>query len=804
VVLLVLTEWVGRHLTDVRCLRIVLLGQTLEPEKYATLAGTAVAAEATLLALFFATVGVVASTTYSSVPAAIRDLFIEERTHTIYTRGIARALVFTTALLALGAAGYHARVLSVAVAAVLAIVAVLRLLAIGARTFRYFDPASLTGSLPGRFQRALTRATTHPKAGGTANQQRAHDDAETVLNHYRRITDLLASRPVANSDAPVEVAGQLLDLNIDYGPAKNRIPTGSSWWSRAVRYPNWLTLDTTELDVAPATSTGIPGRDASDLNWVERRSAADIGQLLTVAASDNISAVTDILDRASSHIRHLGGLFQIDEALIFEDQLLSTIRSCIYDQSTTSDDIDSRGSWDRVNAAQRSVRLLTDAWLGLGEAAVCIGEEDLAVLVDRALNRRGARHVGDFGRPVRQLIEEVLERRHIEKKTEGHPVTPSWWVGHQVARTLLTHILKATNAIQARVSSRTTQAVQEAMEHQQWRIATMIGLASLELDNTIRTHLPKIKAVVAQLERLRSQAIDDSRWPEQAQTLLQPDVELRPFLLRQLSDCLSHLSARPHDPTQPDLFGQLHTVLFDAAFDAILDGNHPVANILCGALFQQMEPTTRRLTTDLAGQTIDARIAYELQPIMGMMELSGYAIIMNELDGDGVWGTLRGQWDGLRSLRGPTLPRRLAEMADLGDSIFLGLSHLDLTREARRQRLAKLLQDHGITGAPPSPIVAAYAAAGVGSPWHVTDLFLVHYIAPKLDDDSILPPRARSLAATLGRGEDPTGDDADPADETTDDADQRDGLFRRGGVGRRLLGILDAIRGGRARRGADE
>jgi hypothetical protein len=814
VVLLVLTEWVGRHLTHVRRFRIDLLSQTLEPDKYATLAGTAVAAEATLLALFFATVGVVASTTYSSVPAAIRDLFIEERTHTIYTRGIARALVFTTALLALGAAGYHARVLSVAVAAVLAIVGVQRLLAIGARTFRYFDPASLTEGLPGRFQRALTRATSQPKGGGNmASQQGAHDDAETVLNHYRRITDLLTSRPVPNSDAPVEVAGQLLDLNIHYGPAKNRIPTSSSWWSRAVRYSNWLTLDTTELDVALATSTGIPGRELIDLNWVERQSAADIGQLLTVATSDNINAVTEVLDRASTHIRHLGRLLQIDEAVIFEDQLVSTIRSCIYDEattnaydeSTTSDDVDLQGSRDRVNAAQRSVRLLTDAWLGLVEAATRVGQEDLAVLIDRALNRRSANHVGDFGRPVRQVIEDVLEWRHMEKNTEGRPITPSWWVRHEVARTLLTHILDAFNAIQHRLSSRTSEAVQEAMERRQWSIAAMIGLASLELDNAITTDLTTIKAVAAKLETLRSQAIDDSRWPKPAQTLLEPDADLRPLLLRQLSQCFHHLGARPHDPTRPDLFGQLHRVLSDAAFDAIINANHPVANTLCGALFQQMGPTAARLTTDLAGQTINARIIYGQEPIMAMMELSGYAIIMNELDGDGVWGTLRQLWDGLRSLRGHTLLRRLVELADRSDSIFVGLSHVDLTREVRRQRLAKLLHDRGITGgAPPpghlSPIVAAYAGLGVAGPWRVTDLFLVHYIAPQLDDESILPPSAKSLAATLARDEDLASDSAHTADKTTENIDQPHGLVRRRRVRRRVLAILDAISGRQSRR----
>ena len=198
------------------------------------------------------------------------------------------------------------------------------------------------------------------------------------------------------------------------------------------------------------------------------------------------------------------------------------------------------------------------------------------------------------------------------------------------------------------------------------------------------------------------------------------------------------LRAQPHDPTQPDLFGQIHTVLFDAAFEAILDGNHPVANVLFGALFQQMGPTAARLSTDLTGQNLTAQILYGQEPIMAMMELSGYAIFMNELDRGDTWSGARPLWDGLQALRDPDLPRNLAEIAAQDDSIY-ALSGIALARQARRQRLTNLLHDHGIAssassfdpfGPPqplhPSPLIAAFLEHGISTPWDFTDLFLVH------------------------------------------------------------------------------
>ena len=62
-------------------------------DSYATLVGAAVGAEAVFLALFFTTVGVIASTTYADVPAEIRGLFIRERTSLLYVWSVTMALL---------------------------------------------------------------------------------------------------------------------------------------------------------------------------------------------------------------------------------------------------------------------------------------------------------------------------------------------------------------------------------------------------------------------------------------------------------------------------------------------------------------------------------------------------------------------------------------------------------------------------------------------------------------------------------------------------------------------------------------
>jgi hypothetical protein len=86
-------------------------------------------------------------------------------------------------LLTIGALG-SARALTLVVAAVLAIVAALRLMIVGTAPFSFFDPAALTESLPARFARALRLASRLPTAIDEGSQLQARREAVHVLQYY--------------------------------------------------------------------------------------------------------------------------------------------------------------------------------------------------------------------------------------------------------------------------------------------------------------------------------------------------------------------------------------------------------------------------------------------------------------------------------------------------------------------------------------------------------------------------------------------------------------------------------------------
>lgn len=115
----------------------------IAPERYESLVAAAVGAQATFLALFFTTVGVIAATAYANVPGEIRQLFVAERGSRLYIANVVRALIFGVAILSMRVIDHQPHVLTVLSLTVLTVFSVLSLAALGTGLFNFFDLSSL-------------------------------------------------------------------------------------------------------------------------------------------------------------------------------------------------------------------------------------------------------------------------------------------------------------------------------------------------------------------------------------------------------------------------------------------------------------------------------------------------------------------------------------------------------------------------------------------------------------------------------------------------------------------------------------
>ena len=792
VVLVVLAELLGWALHTTGWSFLDRVDARLPSGSYEMLAAAAVTAEATFLALFYTTVGVVVSNAYMTVPAEIRQLFVDERGGTIYVRGVVRALVFGVLILLADVVGYRPFELSLLVLAVLAVVSVLRLAVLGPKLFNFFDPSSLSTPLARRFQRALRRASTPSTAEDEASQDAAHAAAAEALQLYRKIASMLVERPVGDATARTNIAVQLRNVAAEYATRKTAIPSASLWWNRVQSHPNWLTLDHTRLGVALGTATGVQAELVPDTLWVEREIARALTDVLkAVGANSQLARAIAVMDIVSPLPGLLASRLQVDEAIVVQRALSSSMSLVAANATSAAGDSDvSMATLTGQAAAQRCVLPLTELWLGYARAAHTVAQQDLSRIFDDALNTEGGLYKTGLPRVTLDLFERFARQIKLEQQAEGQRVTPAWWVHHYAARSLGQALLTGHQVILREIADRTDQPAADAITAEQYDLAATTIFASLELVTKLEAHQPDIDAAFARLDQLRNDNAGSAEWP-QPPTPGDAVAHLRRNLLKQLAICIPKLRTSTHDANVPDLYGQAYRFLFDAVFEALL-ADQPEATLdLIGTLFVESGAVRERLLTDLANHEVRAQVVYSSEPFMGLMELSGYAILMQELNGHGCWDAIRDMWDRvLASSTGPALQDMLIGTVLVLESIF-ALTESGLGRTNRAMRLNQLLRDQGIesqeywTGfgqtqrlpAHSSPIVSAFAPGDLGMPGDLVDLFIAEYLRPRLPQDAEIPRSVDALIDRLDRyrAQSPTDDADPPSPGDADDSPEEEG-----------------------------
>src|SRR5215469_14483061 len=98
-----------------------------------------------------------------------------------------------------------------------------------------------------------------------------------------------------------------------------------------------------------------------------------------------------------------------------------------------------------------------------------------------------------------------------------------------------------------------------------------------------------------------------------------------------------------------------------------------------------------RLIDDLAAERQREQVIFGTEPLVDMMELSGYALLMSEVNGEGIWPNVREIWDRILSTdTAPALARQLTAVLSAHENLF-ALTSGGIGRTERQMELARLL-----------------------------------------------------------------------------------------------------------------
>lgn len=750
---------------------------TPKPELQAavsSLVGAAVAIAATLLGLYYTTVGVIASTIYRSVPGDVRDLFITERNGEVYLKVVVQTIAMGILILVAAAFGYNVVGIVLLFEGALATLTCIGLVVVTKRLFDYFDPSKLSAPLLKRIVDDV-RIVTRSKTRGVAHRvQSAHYDAVRAFASFRHLAELLDSAELRNASAPVSLTRQLLGILRFYSSWKYAIPTDSNWWNRVPKHQNWLTIDHSRLELALNSSITFPAEMEPDYLWVENSVARLLENTLSVSFRSQAGAnALAVSEEVSQLVFELAARLQIREALVIEAAWDGVAQAVATTQAVAGPNAeDYEVHLNQMAAAESLVRPFTMMMLGLERAAQVIVDRDLSSEFDKAIENPDELYRGTLPTDTRQMLENFAAAIRREKAIEQRRITPRWWVDHLAARSMAEALLAAEAGVLGEARARTIDQVVRFRDAKRYDLAAIAGMSALELLHKIEFHQPTIRAAEEKLATYRNPNISIEHWPERAAATQFEPADSYMEMLGTLSKLLPLLRTERFDPREPDLYGQLYQFTVDGAFRAILDGDNARGLAMYRAALAEMETARLRIAKDLERHDPTLLATYAIEPVITAMDLAGYALLMNELDGTGIWPEVKAMWDVLVA-GNPALAEFLRMIAGIADHPN-GLTVGGLERSRRSIVLGRLLEERGIaqqedviwarrgrlvdSPAPhASPIVSALAPGAYAVNDDLYALFLAEYLRNHLPVDADLGFHARNLAERIERFRASTG-----------------------------------------------
>lgn len=730
-----------------------------------SLVGAAVAVAATLLGLYYTTVGVIASTIYKAVPGDVRDLFIRERASETYLKVVILTISGGVVVLVAGALGYRVAGLTLVALGILAALTCVGLVVVTKRLFEYFDPSKLSAPLLKQIADGIRVATRSRTRALPQRQSEAHLEVYRAVASFGNLVEMISNTSLRNATSPVALTRQLIAILSGYSSCKYMIPTDSSWWDRVPKHENWLTIDQTRLHLWLSTSVGAPPELQPDYLWLEHSVSRLLGRSLTVAFQSQAGAnALSMSEAVANLVANLTARLQIDEALVVEaawDRVVLEVTTTPAVAAVDADDYEVR--LNQMAAAESLVMPLTQMLLGLSHASRQIIERDLSAEFEAALSSPDALYHGMLPTGTRQMLESFSTAIRREKKIEGRRITPGWWVDHLASRSMTEALLASEVGVLGAVRCRTMEQVVRFQEAGRADLAAVTGMASLELLHKIEFHEPAVRRAEAKLASFRNQNTSIDRWPERPTPPIDAADE-RAAMLEKLSELLPELRKAKFDPREPDLYGQLYQFVVDGAFQAILANEKRRGLAMYAAALAEVDAARQRIAADLEEHENTIRTIYSVEPIITAMDLAGYALLMHELDGDGIWTEVKAMWDGL--VEGHTeLAGFLLDCAKFVDNT-LAMTVGGLERSRRSTQMDRVFEAHGVGPQQrwsgwdrrhnqrrphPSPIVSALAPRDLGLRDDLYLLFVIEYLRHHLPVDAALGHKADMLAAQIAR-----------------------------------------------------
>lgn len=750
--------WIAPRLQDVAILRLLQLSS----DAYSGLATGIVELTGAFLALYYAAVTVVASTVYADVEDDVRRLLVDEAFGNFYFRIVALLGVVAVLVAGMLVLGYVPSFLVLALLIMWAVFSILSFVVLGLKTLDFFNPTPLLNYLDRDFLRWSMAAT--PKGllwHDQSFQFHYQQQAEKTLRTYQSVIAMVADKKAMGVHPVMEIARRTHELMVIYARTKQQVPTESYWFRRKGEFQDWLLADPIFINLALSTGTGIQQRSVPNLLWVEEELHEVLGRVIERLVSDqnwyNLALMINDWQNALAHISLHWGVQEAESSFF-------RLQRRLFNAVILPDD-----HW-RPDAASHAQEL------GLRLAVLDTYQLAYVQIVLGFAKRVGDVKATNFGEQIeaidwtkrqdiyqthlpREIVKE-LEFLHnalqLEFAAEGSRISPAWYLQQWVATKFARYVVDTVQRLIQQIASLFVDESASLIDQGSLAFAAQTCTRGIEAVTKGRLCLKSAQHCLDELaaySRPLGFHLINAKWPDVNWDALAHRLdETHERVLLVWAKALPTLMMLPKSEHLPDMFGQACTELAVGCFTAMAEGKEDLFKQLFLAYFLGALAASDRLFEELRERETWLQLSLGTDPILDVLEISGYALVYSELGVGDFWSAVKGHWDWLFKdpQEGQSRIEKFEALVSYRENQLVSTPH-NLIRTGWKQAFGALMRDKGLDGdfttqryfgipsklEAYSPLIQVLLGRGMGGIpfWDLYSVFLAVYF----DEDSPAP-----------------------------------------------------------------
>jgi len=623
--------------------------------EWAALPAASLGVSGIFVAVYFATVTFVMSSTYKDATSKLRDQIIRQPESRWYSFFFTQIVVYTALVLALPIVGSAATHLTLVFVGLFGSLVVLSFARIWATLFRLLEPTSLFPQIQRDLDLWLRRAY---KLGNQSSpsplrilraKKRIEGNLETLNDLVTLILDReherVGDRGIeASYDPRVGVAFLHLRLLWEgYARRKHGIRGLINWNPTRPHPKDWFLASHSEVSVALETRTTLAGDEIVDELWVERWIADLIERLLS---GRGLRSIESVLSGIPSFTRVLGGYGQFEElrlwlssATFMPMKVLSEYASRNPTIPLAADDHESPGnpmSREQHFAlpGEASAHNMVDFVL-LEVLNTVLGYADyygqmqnvVSIAPSLVVNNRNRVPAGKL---VLQMVASLRAAIETEIAIEGGRVTPDNAIKQLVSRSVATETVDELELILSYLETEIWPWALEVGGFESWSAGAALTRTA-ELGEKLTRMLSIAHELLASCDGSRIDT--DERWPDtDTGGFARRSKKLRERLELPIARLATTVDSAPN-AERPDHFGWAYYSAHENLVSRVVNcepGDPEELREKVTFSFLTGEVAVQRLRSTLRHHSPSVANPYLLEPYLKFMQINGIALVLSQ------------------------------------------------------------------------------------------------------------------------------------------------------------------------------